>query len=157
MRSSLYGRIGEGLIRVRTNICSYPGLIDDLGLSASAQSSKEITLSRKNEFTQDEDSFQEKCNRLYTSSWNYFISMVVIPILQTERASPYFTDGQDKATCLKTHPQHPAMTITHPSSGEIKAINRKDPGGAHRSLGWMMTTNGKSNTQFKVINPSYVA
>jgi hypothetical protein len=42
------------------------------------------------------------------------------------------------------------MTITHPSSGELKHITRKNPNEAHRSLGWMTTTDGKSTAQFVV-------
>jgi hypothetical protein len=40
------------------------------------------------------------------------------------------------------------MTITHPSSGELKHITHKNPNEAHRALGWIMTTDGKSTAQF---------
>jgi hypothetical protein len=57
-----------------------------------------------------------------------------------------------KATLLKKQIQHPFMTITHPITGEIKTIDRKDPDEAHRSLGGMMTTNGKQSVvQFKIL------
>jgi hypothetical protein len=39
------------------------------------------------------------------------------------------------------------MTITHPFSGELKHITRKNPNEDHRALGWMMTTDGKSTSQ----------
>jgi hypothetical protein len=45
-----------------------------------------------------------------------------------------------RATLLRTHDSHPNMNITHPSSGELKHITRKNPNEAHRYLGWMMTT-----------------
>jgi hypothetical protein len=54
------------------------------------------------------------------------------------------------ATLLQTHNSHPNMTITHPSYGELKHITRKNPNEAHRTLGWMMTTDGKSTAQFIV-------
>jgi hypothetical protein len=43
------------------------------------------------------------------------------------------------------------MTITHPSSGELKHITRKNPNEAHRALGWIMTTDSKSTAQFIVL------
>jgi hypothetical protein len=43
------------------------------------------------------------------------------------------------------------MTITHPHTGETKHIVKKDPDQAHRALGLMMTTDGKSTTQFSVL------
>jgi hypothetical protein len=52
------------------------------------------------------------------------------------------------ATLLRTHDSHPTMIITHPSSGELKQITRKNPNESHRALGWMMTTDGKSPSQF---------
>jgi hypothetical protein len=54
------------------------------------------------------------------------------------------------ATLLRTHDSHPNMIITHPSSGDLKHITRKNPNEAHRALGWMMTTGGKSRSQFVV-------
>jgi hypothetical protein len=36
------------------------------------------------------------------------------------------------------------MTITHPSSGELKHITCKNPNEVHQALGWMMTNDGKS-------------
>jgi hypothetical protein len=44
------------------------------------------------------------------------------------------------------------MTITHPYSGELKIITKKDPSEAHRALGWMRTTDFKSTTQLVVFN-----
>jgi hypothetical protein len=40
------------------------------------------------------------------------------------------------------------MTITYPSSGELKQIACKNPNEDHRALGWMMMTDGKSTSQF---------
>jgi hypothetical protein len=40
------------------------------------------------------------------------------------------------------------MNITHPPSGELKQIARKNPNEAHRALGWMTTTDGKSTYQY---------
>jgi hypothetical protein len=43
------------------------------------------------------------------------------------------------------------MTITHPYSGELKTITKKDPSEAHRALGLMMTTDCKSTAQLLVL------
>jgi hypothetical protein len=43
------------------------------------------------------------------------------------------------------------MTITHPYSGELRTITKKDPSKAHRALGWMMTTDWKSTAQLLVL------
>jgi hypothetical protein len=53
-----------------------------------------------------------------------------------------------RATLLKRKASHPLLTITHPRTGEIKKIVKKDPDQAHRALGRMMTTDGKSTAQF---------
>jgi hypothetical protein len=43
------------------------------------------------------------------------------------------------------------VTITHPYSGELKIITKKDQSEAHRELGWMMMTDGKSTAQLLVL------
>jgi hypothetical protein len=43
------------------------------------------------------------------------------------------------------------MTVTHPSLEEEKHIERKNQNEAHRALRWMMTMDGKSTAQFKVL------
>jgi hypothetical protein len=55
------------------------------------------------------------------------------------------------ASLLKIKDSHPIMTITHLHTGEIKTIDKKDPNQGHRDLGWMLTTEKKSITQFKVL------
>jgi hypothetical protein len=59
--------------------------------------------------------------------------------------------SKGQATLLKTQESHPLMTAKHPHYGEIKTINRKNPNQAHRVLGWMMTTYGRSTAQLKVL------
>jgi hypothetical protein len=56
-----------------------------------------------------------------------------------------------RAMLLQTHGSHPTMNITHPSSGELKNITRKNPNESHRALVWIMTTDGKSTAQFVLI------
>jgi hypothetical protein len=56
-----------------------------------------------------------------------------------------------RATLLKIQDYHPQMTITYPHSGETKTIAKKDHNQAHKDLGWMMNTDGKSTAQFKVL------
>jgi hypothetical protein len=55
-----------------------------------------------------------------------------------------------RATLFRMHYSHPTMTITYPSSGELKHITRKNPNESHRALGWTTTTDGKSTSQFIV-------
>jgi hypothetical protein len=43
------------------------------------------------------------------------------------------------------------MTVTHPYYKETKTIDRKNPNQAHRALGWIIKTDGKSTAQFKVL------
>jgi hypothetical protein len=56
-----------------------------------------------------------------------------------------------KSAILKIHDSHQMMTITHPYSGEIEIITKKDPPEAHRALVWMMKTDCKSTAQFLVL------
>jgi hypothetical protein len=56
-----------------------------------------------------------------------------------------------RASLLEIQDSHPLITITCLHTGEIKTINKKDPNQAHRALGWMMTTDGKSTAQFIVL------
>jgi hypothetical protein len=56
-----------------------------------------------------------------------------------------------RASLLKIQESHPLVTVTHPHSGEIKTIYKKDPNQTHRALGSMMITDGKSVAQFKVL------
>jgi hypothetical protein len=43
------------------------------------------------------------------------------------------------------------MTITHPHTGKIKNIVKKDPGQTQKALGLMMTIDGKYTAQFIVL------
>jgi hypothetical protein len=43
------------------------------------------------------------------------------------------------------------MMITHPHSGELKTITKKDPTDTYMALGWMMMTDCKSTAQFLVL------
>jgi hypothetical protein len=56
-----------------------------------------------------------------------------------------------RATLLHTHDAHHTMTVIHPSSGDSKQKSRKNPNEAHLTLGWMMTTDGKSKAQFVML------
>jgi hypothetical protein len=63
-----------------------------------------------------------------------------------------FTGGlAAKQPFLKIQYSRPLMKISHPHSGELKTITKKDPTEAHRALGWMMMTDCKSTAQFLVL------
>jgi hypothetical protein len=56
-----------------------------------------------------------------------------------------------RASLLKIKSSQHLTYITHTHTGETKNIVKKDPDQAHRALGWMMTTDGNSTSQFIVL------
>jgi hypothetical protein len=118
------------------------GFIDDAGIAVSAQSSTEITSSRRKRFTTDEGAIFTKMHKMI----QLFLELHVL-------ASQSFVVGMEAVQLylLQTHDSHPVVTFTYPSSGEVRYIECKDPNEAHRALGWMMNTHGKSTAQFKVL------
>jgi hypothetical protein len=125
------------------------GLIDDTGLVVSAQASKDITSSRVKRFSHDEAVLFTRTNRMI----QFFLKLLQVAggdlnISKCACFTVFHRWQGGRATLLCTHHSHPTMTITHPSTGELKIITRKNPNEAHRALGWMMTTNGKSTAQF---------
>jgi hypothetical protein len=124
------------------------GLIVDTGLVISAQTSTEITSSRAKRFSNDEAALFTRTNRMI----QFFLELLQVAggDLNISKCAcftifHYLQGG--RATLFHTHNSHPTMTITHPSTGEVKIITRKNPNEAHRALGWMMTTDDKSTAQ----------
>jgi hypothetical protein len=127
-------------------------LVDDTGLAASAQSSTEIAPYRNKDFSQDESALFLKMKKIL----QFFLELLQVASgdLSISKCACFnilhrWTGG--RATLLKIQESHPLMSITHPHSGETNTIDKKDPNQAHRALGWMMTTDGKSTAQFKVL------
>jgi hypothetical protein len=127
------------------------GHIDDTGLVVSAQASTEITSSRVKRFSSNEAALFVCMNRMI----KFFLELLQVAggdlnISKCACFTVFHRWKGGRATLLRTHDSHPPMTITHPSTGEVKRITRKNPNEAHRDLGWMMTTDGKSTAQFIV-------
>jgi hypothetical protein len=53
-----------------------------------------------------------------------------------------------KSTLLKIHDEHPQITLTHPLTGTVNAVLKKEKEKPHRALGWMMIIDGKSKSQY---------
>jgi hypothetical protein len=127
------------------------GLIDDTGLIVSAQASTQITSSRVKRFSSDEAALFVRMNHMI----QFFLELLQVAggNLNISKCACFTVFHHWKggcATLLCAHDSHPTMTITHPSTGEVKLITHKNPNEAHRALGWMMTTDGKSTDQFIV-------
>jgi hypothetical protein len=119
-------------------------LIDDPGLAASAQSSTDTTSSRNKHFSSDGSTLFLKMQKIL----QLFLELLQVAggDLNIEKCACFTVVHRwagGKATLIKMHDSHPLMTITHPNSGEIKTITKKDPTEAHRALGWMVTTDCK--------------
>jgi hypothetical protein len=112
------------------------GLIDDTGLVASAQSSTETTSSRNKRFTSDESTIFLKMQKII----QLFIELLQVAggdlnIAECACFTVFRRWTGGKATLLKMQDSYPIMKITHPHSGEIKIITKKDPTEAHRAIG----------------------
>jgi hypothetical protein len=123
------------------------GLIDDTGLAYSAQSSTEIASTTIKDFSPNESSLFDKMQKML----QFFLELIQVAsgdlnISKCDGFTVFHRWCGDRASLLKIKSSHPLMTITHPHTGEIKNIFKKDLGQAHRALGWMMTTDGKSNS-----------
>jgi hypothetical protein len=127
------------------------GLIDGTGLVVSSQSSTEITSTRVKRFTPDENILFSRMKKMI----QFFLKLLQVAGggLNISKCACFMVFHRCKggrAMILRTHDSHSNMTITHPSSLELKHITRKNPNEAHRALGWMMTTDSKSTAQFVV-------
>jgi hypothetical protein len=127
------------------------GLIDDTGLVVSAQASTEIISSHVKRLSNYEAALFARMNRMI----QFFLELLQVAggdlnISKCACFTIFHRWQGGHATLIRTQESHPTMTITHPSTGEVKIITRKNPNEAHRALGWMMTTDGKSTDQFIV-------
>jgi hypothetical protein len=52
---------------------------------------------------------------------------------------------------LRIHDDHPKITFTHPLTGKINVVPRKERHKPHRALGWMMMADGKSMGLYKTL------
>jgi hypothetical protein len=128
------------------------GLIDDTGFFESAQSSTEIISSRNKQLSPDESALFLKIQKIL----QFFLELLQVAggnlnITKCACFIVFHRWNGGNATLLNIQDSHPPMTIIHPHSGETKKIVKKDTNQAHRALGWMMTTDGKSTAQFKVM------
>jgi hypothetical protein len=127
-------------------------IIDDTGLAASAQSSIEITSTKNKYFSPYEILLFDNMQNML----QFFLELLQIAggNLNISKCA-CFTVFQiwigGCASRLKMQDYHLLVTITHPHKDEIKNIDKKDPNQSHRSLGWMMTTDGKYTAQFIVL------
>jgi hypothetical protein len=120
------------------------GLIDNTGLVVSSQSSTEITSTCVKRFTPDEEVLFSRMKKMI----QFFLELIQVAVgdLNISKCACFTVFRRWKggrATLLRTHYSHSTMTITHPSSGELKHIIRKNPNESYRALGWMMITGGK--------------
>jgi hypothetical protein len=124
-------------------------LIDDNGFMASAQSSTEITSSCRKRFIKDEGVSFAHLNKMI----QFFLELLQVAgghlnISQSACFTVFHHWKGGGNMLLHTHDPHPTMTVIRPSSGELKEKSRTNPNEAHRAIGWMMTTDGKSTAQF---------
>jgi hypothetical protein len=120
------------------------GLIDNTGLIISAQASTKIISTRFKRFSNDKAALFVPMNCVI----KFFLELLQVAggdLYISKRAcfTLFHRWKGGRATLLRTHDSHPPMTITHPSTGEVKLITWKNPNEAHCALGWMMTTDGK--------------
>jgi hypothetical protein len=128
------------------------GLIDDTGIIASSKSSLKITTTRNKTFSPDDDALSTTIQKII----QFFLGLLQIAggDLNITKCACFTTFHRWNGGCaalLKIQDFHPSMIVAHPYSGEIKTIIKKDTHQAHRALGLMMTTDGKSRAQFKII------
>jgi hypothetical protein len=126
------------------------GLIENTGLTYYAQSSTEI--SSTNTSLPTNPFYLTRCKRCY----NVFLELLKVSggDINISKCACFTVCNiwcGGRASLLKIKASHPLMYITHPHTGETKNIVKKDPNQAHRALGWMMTTDGKSKSQFTVL------
>jgi hypothetical protein len=128
------------------------GLIDDTGLAYSAQSSTEFFSTKIKDFPPDESILFDNMQKML----QFFLELIQVAggdlnISKCACFTVFHIWCGGRSSLLKIKASHPLMTITHPHTGKIKNIVKKDPGQAHRALGWMMTTDGKSTAHFMVL------
>jgi hypothetical protein len=128
------------------------GLLDNTGLVASDQSSIEITTTRNKAFLPNEDAHFTKMQKIL----QFFLELLQVAgcDLNIAKCACFNVFHRWNGGCvalLKIQDSHPSMTVTHPHTGQIKTIIKKHPKQVHRDLGWMMTTDGKSTAQLKVL------
>jgi hypothetical protein len=142
--SIYYGRIQHK--------CVGEGLIDDTGLAYSAQPSNEISSTQIKYFSPDESILFDKMQKML----QFFLELFQVAggDLNISKCACFIVFHRwcgGLASLIKIKSYHPMMSITHPHTGETKNIAKKDPDQAHRALGWMMNTDGKSTAQFIVL------
>jgi hypothetical protein len=128
-------------------------LIDDTGLAASAQSSTETKPSRHKQFSPDESTLFVKMQKIL----QFFFKLLQVAggdlnISKCSCFTVFHRWSGYKATILNIHDSHPMMTITHPYSGELNIITKKDPSEAQKALVWMMMMDCNSTLQLLVPN-----
>jgi hypothetical protein len=128
------------------------GLIEDTGLAYSAQSSTEISSTTIKDFSPDESILFEKMQNML----QFFLELLQVEggDINISKCACFKVFGRwcgSRAAFLRIKSSDPLMSITHPNTGEIKNIVKKYPDQAHGALGWMMTTDGKSKSQFTVL------
>jgi hypothetical protein len=108
------------------------GLIDDNGLVVSAQSSTYITSTHVKCFTPDEDILFSRMKQMIQFSLELLqVAGGDLTISKCAFSTVFHHWKGGRATLLHTRDSHPIMEITHPSSGELKHITRKNPNEAH--------------------------
>jgi hypothetical protein len=123
-------------------------LIGDTGLAASAQSSIEITPSSNKYFSAEEGDLFIKMHKIL----QFFLELLQVAggdlnISKYACFTIFHRWSGGRATLLKTHESHLIMTVKLPTLERLRLWTNQ----AHRFLDWMITTDGKSTTQFKVL------
>jgi hypothetical protein len=125
------------------------GLIDDTGLAYSALSSTKISSATLKDFSPDESALFDKMQKMIQFSLELIqVAGGDLNISKCAWFTVFHRWSAGRASLLKIKDSHPLMTITHPHTWAIKTIVKKYPEQAHRALGWLMTTDGKSTAQF---------